>query len=304
MERLLSVQTGTTNDVLFRFDLGSAKLETSPSGAEVHSHDGNYLGLTPLLVPDMKPQAAQFTLSMSGYEPASVSMNVVADQTNSYSTNLVSVRYMSAIHDARTYMAASNFEAAAQAAAAALGSKPSDADALAIKGEAGKHLDAQRQQQERQQRPKKWFDRLCSTYPAADLFFEHEVETSMSASGAASGIVAALTNSPNTFKIIHTSSPEADTYEIVAQQTGFLHATERDCLIVVGSPGDGDTQIRYEVLEFEVQHHLGGDNQLIPMDRSKVEGNSLLLLHVKEGLQMVTDKIDIAINSKKGTDGT
>jgi hypothetical protein len=291
MARSLFVQGGTTNDMPFNFELGAARLETTPSGAEVHSQDGNYLGQTPLLVPDMKPQAAQFTLSMSGYEPVFVSVDIVADQTNLYSTNLVGVGYLSVIHDARTYLAASNFEAAAQAAAAALTSKPGDADALAIQGEAAKHLDAERRQQERLQRPKKWFDSLCSEYPAAALFAEQELGTTKSTGEVASGIVAALTNSPNAFKIIKTSSPEADTYEIVAQKIGFLHASERDCLIVVGSPGDTDTEVRFKVLEFEVQHHLGGDDQLIPMGRSKVEGNSLLLLHVRQGLQMVVDKI-------------
>jgi hypothetical protein len=49
-------------------------------------------------------------------------------------------------------------------------------------------------------------------------------------------------------------------------------------------------------LEFEVQHHLGGYDQLIPMGRSKVEGNGLLLLHVKAGLQIVTKKITEAIS--------
>lgn len=120
--------------------------------------------------------------------------------------------------------------------------------------------------------------------------------TPKSPSKVASSIVAALTNSPNAFKIIKASSPETDTYEIAAQQTGFLHATERECLIVVGSQGDTGTEVRFKVLEFEVQHHLGGYDQLIPMGRSKVEGNGLLLLHVKAGLQIVTKKITEAIS--------
>jgi hypothetical protein len=291
MERSLLVHASTTNDTPFDFELGAARLETTPRGAEVHSEDGNYLGQTPLLVLDLKPQAVQFSLSMSGYEPVSVSMNVVADQTNSYSTNLVSVGYFSAIHDARTYLATANFEAATHAAVAALNTKPGDADALAIQGEAGKHLDAERLEQERLLRPKKYFDALCSEYTAADLFAEHRLDASKPASDIASDIVTALTNSPNAFKIIKASSPAVETYEIVAQQTGFLHATKRDCLIVIGNPGDGDTEIRFKVLEFEVQHHLGADDQLIPMGRSKVENNSLLLFQVKQGLQMVTDKI-------------
>lgn len=294
MQKSMFLQAGMTNGMPFQFELGAAELQTTPSGAEVHSEDGNYLGQTPLLVSDMKPQAAQFTLSMSGYEPVAVSMDIVADQTNSDSTNLVSVGYLSAMRDARAYLAASKFEAAAQAAAAALNSKPGDSDALAIQGEAGKVLDTQRQRQERLQRPKKWFDTLCSEFPAADLFAEHDLGTVKPADDVASGIVAALISSPNAFKIVRTSSPEADTYEIVAQQMGFLHATERDCLVVVG-PGDPYSQIKFKVLEFEVQHHIGGEDQLIPMGRSKVEGNSLLLLRVKEGLQIVTEKLQKAI---------
>ena len=150
----------------------------------------------------------------------------------------------------------------------------------------------------RLQRPKKWFDNLCSEYPAADLFAEHELETSKPAGAVALGIVTALTNSPNVFKIVKTSSPDTDTYEIMAKHRtrDFLGVNERDCLIVVGSPSDADTEIRFKVLEFEIQHHLSGDNQLIPLSQSKVENNSLLRLGVQQGLQIVTDKIQKGIS--------
>jgi hypothetical protein len=48
-------------------------------------------------------------------------------------------------------------------------------------------------------------------------------------------------------------------------------------------------------LEFEIQHHLTGDKQLIPLSQSKIVGNDLLLLHVKEGSKIVTGKIQKAI---------
>ena len=291
LQKSVVIQPARTNDVPFQFVLGAAQLKTTPSGAQVHASNGDYLGLTPLLLPDMKPQAAAFSLSLPGYESVSVTMDIAADQTNFYSTNLVSVGYLSAIRDARTYLAASNYKAAAQAAGAALTAKPGDSDALAIQDEAGKYLDAERQQQERLQRPQKAFDELCSKSPYSDLFAEHELTTTKPAGDVAAAIVAVFTNSPNVFKILKTDSPEADTYEIVAKWTDFLGANERDCLIVVGSTGDADTQIRFKVLEFEVQHHLTGDNQLIPLSQSKVEGHDLLLSHVKEGLKTVTDKI-------------
>jgi PEGA domain len=295
MQKSILLQADMTNEMPFQFVLGAVQLETMPSGAQVRTTDGNYLGQTPLLLPDLTPQATQFTMSLSGYESVTVMADIAADQTNFCSTNLVGVSYLPAMRDARQYLAAANYEAAAQAAAAALNAKPDDSDALEIQSEANTHLDAKRQEQERLEKPKKWFDDLCSHYPAADLFAEHELKASKSASDAAAAIVAAFTNSPNVFKIVRTYSPEKDIYEIVAKHIGFLDASERDCLIVIGSPSDADTQIRFKVLEFEIQHHLTGDSQLIPLDQSKVQNNSLLLLQVQQGLQIVTDKIQKAV---------
>ncbi len=295
MRKSIYAQGGITNEVPIQYILGAVCLRTVPGGAAVHGSDGNYLGQTPLLLSDMKPQMEQFTFSLSGYEPLSVAVDVTADQTNYCSTNLVSVGYLSAIRDATIYLKASNFEAAVQAATSALNSKPGDPDALEIQNEAGKHLDVDRQQLEKTERPKKWFDSLCSEYPAANLFTAHKLETSKPARDVTMAIVNALTNSPNVFKIMRTSSPEADTYEIVAKQSYFLGINERDCLIVVGSPGDADTQIRFKVLEFEIQHRLTGDNQLIPLSQSKAVNNSTLLLHVQQGQQIVTGKIQKGI---------
>ncbi len=183
IQKTVLVPADTTDDIPFQFRLGAARLNTVPIGAEVHTADGNYLGQTPLLLPDMTPRATQFTLSLSGFEPVAVTLKITADQTNSYAANLVGIGYLPAIRDAKTYLTASNFEAAYQAATAALSSKPGDADALSIQSEANKYLDAARQQQEMLERPKKWFDNLCAGYPDANLFATHELETGEILSG-------------------------------------------------------------------------------------------------------------------------
>ena len=276
--RMATIAENSTSPVSFAPKFGAVQLGTVPSGAYVHTIEGNYLGTTPLLLPEMVPQTTQFMVSLSGYMPVQVTLYIAADQTNSWVTNLVNI---------------SN-ELSIQSPPTALSSKPGDADTLAIQAEASKNREAQRQRfeqeqrnRERMERPKKSFDQLCSEYSAAPLFAEHELDTTKSASEVATAIVTALTNSPNAFKIVKTTTLDANTYAIVAQQTGFLDATERDCLIVIGSPHDGQTQIRFKVLEFEIQHHLTGDKQLIPLSQSKMQGNSLLLLHVKEGLQIL-----------------
>ena len=121
---------GVTNEVPIQFAYGAVQLETVPSGAEVLTANGNYLGQTPLLVTDQTPQTALLNLSLAGYEPVSVTVEIAADQTNFYSTNLVSVGYVSAMQEARGFLAVSNYEAAFQATRAALIAKPDDADAL------------------------------------------------------------------------------------------------------------------------------------------------------------------------------
>ena len=305
-QKVAVVEAGTTNEVPIQFALGAAKLETVPSGAEVLTANGNYLGQTPLLLPDMTPQTARFNLSRSGYQPVSVTLDITADQTNSLSTNLVSIGYLSAMQDARAELAASNYEGAVQAAAAALNAKPGDPDGLALQKEANEHLNAERQRLDQLTRPKRVFDRLCEHYQGAGLFEEHEFKTSKPAKELAVAIVNSLTNAVGAFRILYNDSPEPQAYEVVAQRTfslGILGGTERDCLIVVGQAKDDETQIWFKVLEYQVQHTVTGngllnyhDNkQLTAVSPSRMQMNDFLSARVREGVQMVAERIQRVI---------
>ncbi|MGA8146586.1 MAG: PEGA domain-containing protein [Gallionellaceae bacterium] len=296
------IEAGVTNEMPIQFVLGAAQLETAPPGADVHTSEGDYLGQTPLLLPDITPQTAQFNLSLSGYQPVSVALDITADQTNSYGTNLVSIGYVSAMQEARVYLAASNYEGAVQAAGAALNAKPDDADALTVQNEANKHLNAERQRVERLTRSKRAFDSLCADYRDANLFEAHELTTSKPAAAVAEAIVGALTNSPGAFEIRQDNLPEPETYVVVGRHTfslGILGGTERDCLLVVGRAKDDETQIWFKVLEYQVQHTVTSngllnyhDNkQLIAVSPSRMQMNDLLLARVQEGVQIVTERI-------------
>ena len=257
MQKFANVGAGVTNEVPIQFEYGAVQLETVPSGAEVLTTNGNYLGQTPLVLPDLTPQTAQFYLSLAGYEPVSVTLDIAADQTNFYSTNLVSVGYVSAMQEARAYLAASNFASAVQAASAALNAKPNDADALALQNQAKDRLNAEQQRLDRLARPKRVFDDLCAQQQDAGLFESHEFRTDKPAGAAVLAIVSAMTNGFSAFQLVKTDSPEPDTYEVLARQSfslGILGGTERDCLLVVGQAKDDETQIWFKVVEYEVQH--------------------------------------------------
>lgn len=299
------IEAGATNEMPIQFVLGAVQLETAPPGADVHTSEGDYLGRTPLLLPDLTPQAAQFKLSRYGYEPVSVTLAISADQTNSFSTNLVSIGYVSALQQARAYLAASNYEGAAQAAGAALNAKPDDADALAVQNEANKHLNAERQRVDRLARPQRAFDTLCALYQDASLFEGHEYKTSKPANEVAEAVVSALTNAPGAFQIERNDSNEPGTYEIVAQYTfslGILGGTERDCLLVVSQAKDDETQIWFKVLQYQIHHivsatglNIHDNKNLIAISPSRMQMNEGFQAELQRGEQMVSERIHKAL---------
>jgi hypothetical protein len=258
-----------------------------------------------LVVADLPPQPAQFNLSFSGYKPVLITLDIAADQTNSCSTNLVSVNYLSAMREARMYLAASNYESAVRASGAALNAKPGDPDALALQSEANEHLNAERQQLDRLTRPKRVFEGLCAQYQDASLFAEQGLKTDNPAGALAKAIVKALTNAPSAFQILQVASPEPDTYEVVARQSfslGILGGTERDCLLVVGQAKDDETQIWFKVLEYEVQHteiinglKFQDRKQLIPVHSSRMPMTDALQTRIQEGVKFVTERIQRAV---------
>ena len=193
--------------------LGVARIESVPTGADVLTPDGRNLGQTPLEVPDLSPQPAQFNLALRGYEPGSVSVVVVANQTTTARANLLSLRYSQALAEARQYMNAGNYEAVLQAAGEALALKSDSGEAVALQTTATANLKAARQRAdaaqqqaeverqrkevekqrveaeqkqteivrqnaERLKQPGLVFTALCARNPDTLLFTEHELKTS------------------------------------------------------------------------------------------------------------------------------
>jgi hypothetical protein len=297
LQKNVLVEAGMTNEVPLEFVFGTARLESDPSGAGVRTSGGIYLGQTPLDLPDITPQRAQFNLSLSGYEPVSVTLEIVADQTNYSRTDLVSLRYLSAMRDARAYLAVSNYDAVVLSTGEALNAKPGDADALALQAEASGPVNAERQREEQLKRPREVFNLICSQNSNARLFNEYELKTSKPAKEVEAAIVKSLQASPRGFEILDDESPQPETYQVMAQQTfslGILGGTERDCLLVVGQTKDDETQILFKVLEFQVQHTLVNfrdEKQLIPLHPSRIQMNDMLQSQVQDGIRNVTERI-------------
>lgn len=136
IQKTLTVTAQATNEWEADFIYGAALLQTVPPGATVRTMDGPALGMTPLLLSELTPQTIRFDLEETNYESVLVTLNIVANQTNVWTTNLVNARYAAAMRMARADFDAARYDAAMQSAGDALKYMPGDAAATALERQA------------------------------------------------------------------------------------------------------------------------------------------------------------------------
>ena len=135
IDETVTVRTGVTNDSSLKFQYGALLLETEPSGAVV-SYDGRRLGNTPFTFAESLPGKSEFTFEQEGYETVVATLEVVANQTNRFQTNLVSRRFTSALRAAQDYFRSGRYDDAAESASEALKHKADDPVAKSLQREA------------------------------------------------------------------------------------------------------------------------------------------------------------------------
>jgi len=128
-ESSVLVGAGQTNLAQVDYVFGAAMIESQPSGARVATVDGRELGATPLLIPELQLGLRSFIVRIEGYLPAAVGLEISADQTNSFRTNLLNATFVSAMEQARQAMEATNFLVATEALVQALRQTPGDSAA-------------------------------------------------------------------------------------------------------------------------------------------------------------------------------
>jgi tetratricopeptide (TPR) repeat protein len=353
-EQSLAVKAGTTNDNPIEFLYGAAVLETEPPEATVQDANGRKWGITPLNLQELVPGTLQFTLHRAGYEPVAVSLEISANQTNIYQTNLVSTGYTGGMKAARGYMASSDYDKALQTVNDALIAKPDDADAIILQHEAtglgdiqkaqksgnqgdyiggeeyltmalqalpdnveAKQLLAdykthepeqiERQRVERLNRAKTVYDDTLGQIADANLFDDHELNSSKSAASVAGAIEQALLTVQPAYKIIVDREPKPDIYLLTASQddNGILSINgRRECIIVCGQTTDTNTEILFKVLEYKATHNVSmpgllafkDNEEFIPINKTKiVDMNDKLLAQLQAGVSNLTVRIQGAI---------
>jgi len=130
IKREITVSDKETNDVPLHFTFGAARFESVPSGAQVYTTNGAFLGTTPVIVSEIPPSTADYRLQLNGYGTATVSVTVVENETNGASATLVSLSYVGSLRTAKQDMDSGNYKSALAALEEALTAKPGDTDAL------------------------------------------------------------------------------------------------------------------------------------------------------------------------------
>ena len=130
VKREITVSDKETNDVPLHFTFGAARFESVPSGAQVYTTNGAYLGTTPVTVTEIPPSTADYRLQLNGYDAATVSVTVAENETNGASATLVSLSYLGSLRTAKQDMDSGNYKNALASLEQALTAKPGDTDAL------------------------------------------------------------------------------------------------------------------------------------------------------------------------------
>ena len=156
-------------------------------------------------------------------------------------------------------------------------------------------------------RPKAVYDATLGEFSDANLFDDHELNSSKSAALVAGAIEQSLVTVQPGYKIIVDNEPKPDTYLITASQddNGLLSINgRRQCIIVCGQTTDSNTVILYKVLEYKAKHNVSmpgllafrDDESFTPINKSSVtDMNAKLLVQLQAGVSNLTVRIQGAI---------
>jgi hypothetical protein len=160
---------------------------------------------------------------------------------------------------------------------------------------------------ERLNRAKTVYDATMENYADANLFDDHELNSSKSSAVVAGAIVQSLLTVQPAYKIIVDNEPKPETYLITASQddNGILSINgRRQCIIVCGQTTDTNTEILFKVLEYKAKHNVSmpgllafrDDESFTPIDKSKIaDMNDKLLAQLQSGVSNLTVRIQGAI---------
>jgi TonB family protein len=95
----VTVSQNNPAQVSWKFVNGNVLVTSTPSGATVTTADGRPLGVTPVTINDVEPGDVTYTLTLDGYDPATLSGKIDGGKTNTLNATLLSVNRLAALDE-------------------------------------------------------------------------------------------------------------------------------------------------------------------------------------------------------------
>jgi TonB family protein len=83
----------------WKFVNGNVLVTSTPSGATVTANDGSVLGVTPVTINNVLPGDITYTLTLDGYDPATITGKIEGGKTNTIDATLLSVNRLANLAD-------------------------------------------------------------------------------------------------------------------------------------------------------------------------------------------------------------
>jgi len=103
-----------TNQIDVRFEYGTARIESIPSGASVLLPNGSSLGVTPITLSKLEPGVQLFQIRRDGFLPVNAILDVQANQTATSRTTLTNATYAELVGEAKRKIEATDYDRAIQ----------------------------------------------------------------------------------------------------------------------------------------------------------------------------------------------
>jgi TonB family protein len=98
-DETITVSHDTPAQASWKFVNGNVLVTSTPSGATVTTADGRPLGVTPVTINDVEPGDVTYTLTLDGYDPATLSGKIDGGKTNTLNATLLSVNRLAALDE-------------------------------------------------------------------------------------------------------------------------------------------------------------------------------------------------------------
>ena len=255
-----------TLPVKVEFEYGQVAVASDPPGATLYSGKKE-LGQTPLTLNELKPGRYEFRLEKEGFGSVELNTEVVGTNITTLATNLVSVRYVEAMGNARRLVSglSPDYRQALANVELALKERPQDVDATALKAElevASRDFDERQAQAKKQSEldarkrsARDAFARATADLRHADMFDAHLWEFQSQFTKVREGILRAFNKGTTTWIVEKETKLGDETTVFFCKPKGLL-SLGKMCVVLASQVDSGEVHVYSKFWDYVVSNKI------------------------------------------------